>query len=307
MGVLLTAAAIAASVGAGVWAEQRRPDVAAKGSRQALLVVLYGFVPVVVFFNLAASNLDLAHGVGLLVGIVSIAVTALFAGLIASRFLDLRRDQVGAVICAVLAVNSAYMGYPLTVALLGREELSTAVLFDVLVCAPALLLGAFAVGAAFGTRAGESPRERVHAFFARNPPLYAAIAGLLAPPVLAPDFLVDASQTLVIAILPVGFFAVGATLAENAESGKLPMPPRLSRPVILAVVSRLAIAPALLIALSAPLVDLPSAYLLVAAMPTGVYSMVVAHAYGLDLEIIAEAVAWSTAIVIVAALGSLLF
>jgi predicted permease len=210
------------------------------------------------------------------------------------------------VICAVLAINSAYLGYPLTVALLGRDQLSTAVLFDVLVCAPSLLLGAFAVGAAFGTRAGESPRERVHAFFSRNPPLYAAIAGLLAPKALAPEALVHLSQGLVIAILPVGFFAVGATLAENADRGKLPMPPKLTRPVVLAVVSRLAIAPALLILLAAPLVDLPAAYRLIAAMPSGVNSMIVAHAYGLDMEITAEAVAWSTAIVIAAALFSLL-
>ena len=34
--------------------------------------------------------------------------------------------------------------------------------------------------------------------------------------------------------------------------------------------------------------------------------MVVAHAYGLDMEIVAEAVAWSTAIVVAAALASLL-
>jgi hypothetical protein len=34
--------------------------------------------------------------------------------------------------------------------------------------------------------------------------------------------------------------------------------------------------------------------------------MIVAHTYGLDMEITAEAVAWSTAIVIAAALFSLL-
>jgi len=206
----------------------------------------------------------------------------------------------------VLCVNSGYLGYPLTVALLGRDELSTAVLYDVAVSGPSLLLGAFAVGAAFGTRAGEGPRQRVRAFFTRNPPLYAAIAGLLAPEALAPAVLVDISQALVVAILPIGFFAVGATLAENAEHDEMPMPPPLTRPVALAVVARLALVPALLIALATPLIDLPAAYLLLAAMPTGLNSMVVAHAYGLDMEITAEAVTWSTAIVVVAALGSLL-
>ena len=128
----------------------------------------------------------------------------------------------------MLSVNTGYLGYPLTVALLGRDQLSTAVLYDVLVTGPCLLLGAFAVGAAFGTKAGETPRERVGAFFTRNPPLYAAIAGMLAPKALAPAELVDISQALIVAILPIGFFAVGATLAENAEHGELPMPPPMT-------------------------------------------------------------------------------
>ena len=193
-------------------------------------------------------------------------------------------------------------------ALLGRDQLSTAVLYDVLVSGPCLLLGAFAVGAAFGTKAGESPRQRVRAFFTRNPPLYAAIAGLLAPSALAPDVLVDASQALIVAILPIGFFAVGATLAEGAEHGELPMPPPLNRQAgAVALVARLAIAPALLMLLAAPLIDLPAAYRLLSAMPSGLNSMVVSHAYGLDNKIVAEAVTWSTAIVVAAALVSLLF
>ena len=71
--------------------------------------------------------------------------------------LKLPRPQVGAVVCTVLSVNTGYLGYPLAVALLGRDQLSTAVLYDVLVTGPCLLLGAFAVGAAFGTKAGETP------------------------------------------------------------------------------------------------------------------------------------------------------
>jgi predicted permease len=307
MGVLLTAAVIALSAGVGIWAEHRRPDAAAQLARRLLTLVLYVFIPFVVFFNLAHADLDVDHGVGIVLGLLSIAVAATFAWYMASRVLRLPRHQVGAVTVTVLSVNSAYLGYPMTVALLGRDELSTAVLFDVLVCAPSLLLGAFAIGAAFGDRAGETPRDRVRAFFARNPPLYAAVAGLLAPSALAPPLLVDVSQALVIATLPIGFFAVGATLAENAERGRMPVPPKLTKPVVVAIFSRLAIAPGLLILLAAPFVDLPAAYMLIAAMPAGVNSMIVANTYGLDMEIVAEAVVWSTALVIAAALVSLAF
>ncbi|HEX6228853.1 MAG TPA: AEC family transporter [Solirubrobacterales bacterium] len=306
MGVLLTTGAIVVSVAVGVWSERRWPQGAGLAARRSLVLMLYVLIPPVIFFNLAGSELDVEHGIGLVLGILSVSLAALFTWWVASRALELSRPRTGAVVNGELCINSGYLGYPMTIALLGRDELSTAVLYDVLVSGPSLLLGAFAVGAAFGTRAGEGPSERVRAFFTRNPPLYAAIAGLLAPEALAPDLLVDLSQGIVIAILPIGFFAVGATLAENAEQGRLPMPPPLTRPVALAVGARLAVAPALLILLAAPVVDLPAAYLLLAAMPTGINSMVVAHAYGLDMEITAEAVTWSTGIVVLAALGSLL-
>jgi predicted permease len=84
------------------------------------------------------------------------------------------------------------------------------------------------------------------------------------------------------------------------------MPPPLTRPVMLVIATRLAIVPALLMLLAAPLIDLPPAYRLLSAMPSGLNSLVIAHAYGLDMEITAEAVTWSTAIVVLAALGSLL-
>jgi predicted permease len=306
VGVLLTTGAIVAAVAFGVWSEGRWPQGAAKASRTALSLLLYVLLPPVIFFNVAASEIDVDNGVGLLLGIVASSLGALFAYLIASRVLRLSRPQIGAVVCTVLSVNTGYLGYPLAVALLGSDELPTAVLYDVLVTGPCLLLGAFAVGAAFGTKAGETPRQRVGAFFTRNPPLYAAVAGLLAPDALAPDLLVDLSQILIVAILPIGFFAVGATLAENAEQGELPMPPPLTRPVMVTIVTRLAIVPGLLMLMAAPLIDLPAAYRLLSAMPAGLNSLVVAHAYGLDMEITAEAVTWSTAIVVLVALGSLL-
>lgn len=306
MGVLLITASIVVSVAVGIFAEQRRPQAAVAAAQRALVLILYVLMPPVIFFNLAAAHIDLDHGAGLMLGLVTATLVALFVWWTATRILRLSRPMVGAVICAVLAVNSGYLGYPLTLALLGRDDLPDAVLYDVAVTAPSLLLGAFAVGAAFGTRAGETIRQRIGAFFTRNPLLFAAVLGLLAPAELAPEALVDASQALVIAILPIGFFAVGATLAEGAERGELPLPPPLTRPVLLVLVSRLAIVPVLLMLLAAPLIDLPPAYLLMAAMPSGLAGLIVSHAYGLDDQIVAEAIVWSTAIVILAALGSLL-
>ncbi|OJU79746.1 MAG: hypothetical protein BGO11_01895 [Solirubrobacterales bacterium 70-9] len=307
MGVLLTAGLIVLGTAVGVGAEHRHPTAAIGLARRLLRVILYVLVPFVIFFNLAKAEVSLDNAVGIGLGWVNLALVTTIVWFLASRLLKLSRAQTGAVMVCALTSNTAYLGYPLTVALLGHDHLSTGVLYDVLVSGPALLLGAFAVGAAFGDRAGEGLKDRGVAFLTRNPPLYAAILGLLAPKALAPTFLVDASQVLAVAVLPIGFFAVGATLAEGAEHGELPIPPPFTRPVALAVGARLALAPALLMLLAAPLIDLPSAYRLMSAMPTGLNAMVVSHAYGLDNRTVAESITWSTAIVVAAALVSLLF
>jgi predicted permease len=298
--------AIVASTAAGVWAEHRYRDRAGLATRRGLLLVLYVVLPPATFFNLAAADLDLDAGLGIGFGLLALTATALGAWALGAKALRLERPAIGAVISSTLVANTGYLGYPVVAALLGFDELGEAVAYDILVAGPSLLLGAFAVGAAFGDRAGEGARQRTLAFFTRNPPLYAAIAGLLAPEALAPDVLVDASRVIVVAILPLGFFAVGATLAEEADEGTVGFPPAFDVPVATAVALRLLLAPALLYLLASPFIELPDTYLLLAAMPCGLNTMIVAHAYGLDLRIAAGAIAWSTAISVTVLAGATL-
>jgi malate permease and related proteins len=305
VGVALTAATIVASAAAGIFSELRWRERAGHLARSALVAMLYVLLPFITFFNLARAHISLDAGVGLVLAYVAIGIAAGTAYLIATRILRLPRPSVGAVVVCSLVANTGYLGYPLVVTLLGSGKLGEAVVYDVTVSAPVLLIGAFAVGAAFGEKAGEGVRERMIAFFTRNPPLYAAIAALLAPDSLAPNVLVDASRVVVVAILPIGFFAVGTMLAEEAEDGALAFPPPLSGGAATAVAMRLALVPALLFALSAPLIDLPGPYLLLAAMPCGINCLLVGHVYGLDMRITAQAITWSTLIAVAGALASL--
>jgi predicted permease len=298
--MLAIVAAIIAATGAGIWAERRYTDRAGVASRRALLFVLYFVLPPTTFFNLVRVHFDADVGIGIGLGYLALSGAALLAWLGASRLLDLSRPATGSVLVCVVVANTGYLGYPLVAALLGFDDLSQAVVFDVLVSSPALLLGAFSIGAAFGDRAGEGPRQRIAAFFTRNPALYAAALAIIAPDALAPTVIVDASRIAIVAVLPLGFFAVGTALTAEADEGAVPIPPPLDAPVALAVAIRLVVAPALLYLLALWLIDLPDPYLLLAAMPCGINTMVVTHAYGLDLRVSAGAVAWSTAIAVVA-------
>lgn len=300
-------AAILASASAGIAAERRYPERAVAGSRRALLVVLYAILPPVTFFNLAAVDFDADLAGGIVLGWVATALAVGAAWLIGSRLLDLSRSRTGAMMTCTMVANTGYLGYPVVAALLGIDQVSVGVAYDVGVGTPALLLGGFAVGAAFGDRAGSGARDRTGAFFARNLPLYAAVAALLAPDALAPDVAVEISRIAVVALLPVGFFAVGAVLAADSDEGAVRLPPPITRATLSVALTKVVLVPALLLALSLPLIDLPGPYLLMAAMPSGLNSMIVAHAYGLDLETTAEAISWTTALVVaVAVVASLL-
>lgn len=295
MGVVLTVAAIAVSAAAGVGAELRWPERAGAWAREALTLSLYTLIPFVVFFNLVRVEIDADLGGGVVLGWVAILLAGGAAWLV-GRTLGLGPAATGTLICCTLVPNSGYLGYPLTGALLGFDALGEAVVYDIFVAAPSLLLLAFATGAAFGEKAGERPADRVIAFFTRNPPLYAAIAAVLAPASLAPDLLVDISRGVVIALLPIGFFAVGAVLAEEATEEQVRLGSPLRPPVAAAIMLRLALAPGLLYLLALPFIDLPGPYLLLAAMPCGINTLVVSHVYGLDVRLAARAIAWSTVI-----------
>lgn len=297
---------IVAATWAGLVAERRMPGRAGPGSRKVLTGVLYTALPAVVFFNLVRVELDRDFALGIALAWVAVIACGFLAFVIGARFLALERPQIGAMLCCILVANTAYLGYPLVAALLGTERLGEAVAFDVAVGTMALLIGAFSVGAAFGTKAGETPRQRVRAFFTRNIPLYAAALAMIAPDALAPGWAIDASRVAIVLMLPIGFFAVGAALAEGEEDEPFRFPP-LTRPTAVVIAIKLVLMPALLFAIALPLIDLPATFLLLAAMPSGLNAMIVVQAYGLDLKITANALVWTTAIVVpVALVASLL-
>jgi predicted permease len=292
--VLWIALAIAASIAAGVEAERRRGAQAGVWARAILKTLLYVVMPVVAFFNIARLHVDADVGAGIVIGWVALLLTALAGWLIGRRLLHLERPSAGVLAIVGLQANTGLLGVAVAAALLGFSHVSEAVAYDALVQQPVFFIGSFAIAAATGTKAGETVPERVRAFFVRNPPLIAVALALVAPASLAPDVLVDASRVLVLCVPVLGFFAVGVTLAEEAEDGALKFPPPLTPQIGTAIVLRLLIAPAVLLALAAPFIDLPSAFLLASTMPAGLHIVVLAHIYGLDVPFAAGAIVWTT-------------
>ncbi|HEV2062593.1 MAG TPA: AEC family transporter [Solirubrobacteraceae bacterium] len=301
--MILVIAAILLSTGAGSWAARRWGEQAQRAAGGAIGVLLWIVLPFVTFFTIARLEITTGVGAGLGLAYVELAAVGLIAW-VASRALGLSRPSAGALIVVVVLANTGYLGVPLNAALLGRDDLPPAIAYDTVVSGPMFYVVGFAIGAIFGAAAGDTAGERLRAFFVRNPPLIALVAALLAPDALAPDALVDVAAVLVYAVLPVGFFVLGVNLAAESDEGALPFPPPFAAPVAVGLALRVVVAPALMVAFSLAIVRLPDAYLIQAAMPSGINSLVVAHAYGLDLRLTSAVLAWSTGIVVTVALAA---
>jgi predicted permease len=295
--VIPIAAVVGAATVFGIGAEHRWRASAEAIARRLMWTVLWVLMPFVAFFNVATLHLTSQVGAGIAFGYVATGATILVAWFVGTRVLRLERGSVGTLMGVSAFGNTGYLGIPFTAALLGFGQVGNAVAYDMLVSTALLITVGFSIGAGFGN-VGDAPRERVAAFFLRNPPLIATILGLLAPAWLAPHVAVEISRGVVIAILPIGFFAVGVTLAAEAEAGRSKFLPPVTAPVAVGVLLKLVLPVAILFGLSTAFIPVPHAYLTQAAMAAGINNLVVASEYGLDRRLAAAVIAWSTAIVV---------
>ena len=300
--MLLIALVIAAAVSVGALAERRFGDGARRAASRSLEILIYGLIPVVTFFTVSHVKLTTGVGAGIGFAYAELAVVTSIAFVVGSRSLGLPRPSTGALMTCAGVVNTGYLGVPLVAALIGGSTaVGQAITYDVAVSAPMLLLVGFGIGAAFGTRAGTTRRERLRAFAVRNPALAAFALALIAPAWATPTWAQHATASLVLLMAPLGFFALGVNLMHEQQAGVRVFPPPITPAVATALGLRLLIAPALMLTLSALIVRVPDAFLIQAAMACGINGLSVGHVFGLDVRLSAAAIGWSTVLVLTAA------
>jgi malate permease and related proteins len=292
---------VLAATAAGFGAEHRMGERADDVAQRVVWLMLWVLGPPITFLNLAALELRAEVGAGIAFAYAALLVSLAIAWALGTFVLRLPRPAVGGLMLVAAFANTGYLGLPFVAAVFGLDDLPDAVAYDVVLTTIGIFTIGFSVGAAFGTR-GDRPRERVMAFFAHNPVVWAALAGFLAPSALAPQAAVDVSQIAVFALLPLGFFVVGVTLASEAEEGAVRFPPPLTPAVGTALALKLLLSPAIVLGLSAVILRVPGSYLAQAAMASAINCIVVARTFGLDRGLVASAIAWSTAIVVAAGL-----
>ncbi|MBO0769728.1 MAG: AEC family transporter, partial [Solirubrobacterales bacterium] len=90
------------------------------------------------------------------------------------------------------------------------------------------------------------------------------------------------------------FFTVGVYLSSERRSQGLPLFQTPDATILGALALRFGVTPAVLGLVSLSGIAVPAAFLLQAAMPSGINGLIVGHAYGLDQRLIATVIVWGT-------------
>lgn len=294
---------VIAATAAGVAAEHRSTAAASHLRTLMLRTMLWVLGPFVVFVNISRLHVTSSVIGGVVLAWTCLAASCAVASVLARRPLALDRRTTGAAMVCTIQANTGYLGLPLCAVLFTHAEFTQAVAYDALVTLGAFVVGSFAIGAVYGDATDVHPARAIARSLVRNPLLIAIALAALVPESWVPHELVSPSRLAVYAMLPMGFVAVGVTLATEAEEGALSVPPPMNAAIATVLALRLVLTPTLLLLAGALLLDLPAPFPLLAAMPVGVNTLLVAHVTGLDLRLTAASIAWSTAIVLVAAVA----
>ncbi|MFA5787080.1 MAG: AEC family transporter [Actinomycetota bacterium] len=254
----------------------------ARGLTRLIVAVL---MPALIFRAVHEAKLSSALAAPAAVGAITVA------GSIAATFgvavlLGLRGERRGALILAGSFGNTGYLGYPMTVELLGANLLPAAVFYDVVGNTPIV----FGFGAMMAQHygAGEDRPTVVNGIrtLASFPPLWGLVAGLALHGVSLPAVVARPVELLAGSTIPLIMLAVGASLT----AGGLRRHWKLAGVV---AVMKLGVSPAIAYVAARLLgasPDITRVAVLEAGMPTFLLGLVLADRYELDSDVIATAI-----------------
>ena len=264
-------ALILAMLGLGLLLQQLRV-MPADSAKVLNLVVLYVCLPATVLRVAPQLALQPALFAVAAVPWVLLGATVLLVSLLARAFRW--RNSTRAVLLLTVALgNTSFLGYPLTVALIGESALPYAVIYDQF--GAFLILSTFGlyVLALYGGDARPTPREVLHRLVT-FPPLWALVVGFTVMPAEPPAWVASGLQRLSDALLPLAMLAIGLAI-------QLAPPREDLGPLATGLVLKLAGMPALALLL-VPLFGLTGTMAQVTVLESAMPSMVTAGALAIS-------------------------
>jgi len=260
--------------------------------RHALnMTVLHFFLPALAFGLVATAKVDRSF---IAVPMTAAAVTllGLAAGAAVYRWLpwfrSAPRTAIGVLVLSSAFGNVTYLGLPVITETLGAGYGYIAILYDLLATTPILLTVGMLTAARFGSGGTVSLAASIRRVL-KLPPLWGVILGIAAHAVPLPKAVLDASQLMGRAVIPVMIFTVGLAL-DFRDIRRMPVAlPALALKLILAPV--LAWLFARMLGMTG---EVLRGVVIEGAMPVMVLSLVLADEFELDVPLAATCIAVST-------------
>ena len=269
------------------WTLKRFGLLKAEDARPINNVIIYAGLPAMIFQAVHPAELD--SGLALVAG-VSWAVFIVVASLSWSiaRFLGLPRVVAGGFILAASLGNTGYIGYPVSLAMLGQEGLVRAIFFDVFGTVGALLFVGLFIAQRMGASEGPgvNPIREALTF----PAVIALVAALALRSVAIPEVVSNGLDALASLVVPMIMISVGLSLRPGGMR-------KHAVPLAIVAGARLALAPLLALAVGGVAFSDPELVRLVvlqAGMPSMMLTLVVGARFGLDTDFIASAILVTT-------------
>lgn len=244
-------------------------------------LIIYVTLPALIFTTVQGAHLNLALAEMPLFS-AGIIVICLAAAFVIGKLIKLPNSLLGSFLLVAAMGNTGYLGFPLTIGLLGQSNLIRAVFFDFGTVTMMFTAGIF-IAKELGDADGKTS---VFRDFITFPSVIALVVGLIFNPFHLPLFLDTTLNYLSLATVPLIMLTVGLTL-EGKGLGKyaLPLAGVLIIKLLMSPLAALAAAKAGGLA-SASL----QVIVLEASMPAAMLSLVVGLRHKLDTEFISLAI-----------------
>lgn len=249
-------------------------------------VVIMLCLPALIFIHVPTLEASTALLPLVIVPWALLAVSVVLV-LVLARWLDLPREAVAVLLLLLPLGNTSFLGFPLVEALLAAESVRYAVVYDqfgsfLIVCTHALFVLAW-----FGS--GQRPAvsdmvKRIATF----PPFIALVGALLLGNAWFPDWLMALADNFADMLLPLVTLAIGMSL-------RLRLVPEYRRPLVIGLLSKLLILPAValgIILLLDTRPDIARVALLEASMPPMITAAALLSSARLAPPLASALVAW---------------
>lgn len=273
-----------------IWQRFAPTHIPVLSHRRALTdLVFYILLPALVLNVMWQAPLNI-DSIKISATALSSLLTSLIFMWIALHFLKVSRAQKGALLIAATFPNATYMGLPVTAQALGNWSQAIVLKYDLFACTPMVLT----VGILIAHHFGESNAE-VHPLreLAKVPPLWAlALAIVLnVTNIPQPTEVHNGLAILAGGVVPLMLIALGMSIRWDTIQLKY-LPALLPVSVIALVIAPI-IAYLTASALHLPTATLTTAVIL-AAMPTMIFGIVICERYQLDSGLYAAAIFLTT-------------